>query len=226
MNNQQKTAGRSDQLVLVGNIAAMGSYRFSYSSANHSTPNSHVCKHQGHMKKVMLIIDPQYDFIWGSLPVPEAASAINSIVVTLAFKTESFDSIVVTADMHPDNHCSFKENGGIWPAHCVRHTLGCSLHSNLMSVVNILYKDKLLVLDKGLAADHEEYSILKNQVSKDRLLPVLQDADEIHICGLAGNFCVLDTIKDLVALGFGDKVIVRRNLSPQQILEMLLKLLS
>lgn len=159
------------------------------------------------MKKVLLIIDPQNDFIWGSLPVEGAKDAMNKLSYHLA-SNKLYDQIIITADMHPDNHCSFIENGGSWPSHCVRHTTGCCIHKQLRSVIDVLYPKNHLILDKGLSADHEEYSILKNIVSKGRLLPLLQNAEEIHICGIAGNFCVLETIKDLINLGFKDVMVI------------------
>ena len=33
-----------------------------------------------------------------------------------------YDYICITMDSHPENHYSFKENGGIWPKHCVIYT--------------------------------------------------------------------------------------------------------
>lgn len=159
------------------------------------------------MKKILLVIDPQNDFIWGSLAVDGAREAIKKLALSLA-SDRIYDQVIITADMHPDNHCSFIENGGQWPAHCVRHTEGCQINSQLRSVVDVLYPGKYLILDKGLDAEREEYSILKNATSMKRLLPFINDADEIHICGIAGDFCVLETVKDLVRLGYGSKIVL------------------
>lgn len=161
------------------------------------------------MKKLLIIVDPQNDFIWGSLPVPGADEVMHQLALYLTSEVE-YDQVVITADMHPDNHCSFVEYGGQWPAHCVRHTDGCRISGRIMGTVKCLYENDYLILDKGLDPDHEEYSILKNTASMKRLLPYLLDTDEIHICGIAGDFCVLETIKDLVRLDFTDKLVVMR----------------
>lgn len=162
------------------------------------------------MKKILLIIDPQNDFIRGSLPVEGAREAIKKLTLSLT-SDEKYDQVIITADMHPDNHCSFTDKGGQWPAHCVRHTSGCQINSQLLSVVDVQYPNSRLILDKGLDADHEEYSILENRDSRERLLPILKEADEIHVCGIAGDFCVLNTVMDLVVLGFKDKVVILKD---------------
>lgn len=36
--------------------------------------------------------------------------------------------VVYTADWHSKTNGSFKENGGIWPAHCVENTEGAALY--------------------------------------------------------------------------------------------------
>lgn len=159
------------------------------------------------MNKLLIIVDPQNDFIWGSLQVSGASETMHQLALYLTSEVE-YNQVVITADMHPDNHCSFVEYGGQWPAHCVRHTDGCKINGKVGGVVKYLYEDRYLILDKGLDPDHEEYSILKNATSMKRLLPYLLEADEIHICGIAGDFCVLETIKDLVKLHFTDKLVV------------------
>lgn len=163
------------------------------------------------MKKLLIIVDPQNDFVWGSLAVDGAKDVVRMLAMYLTSDVE-YNQIVVTADMHPDNHCSFKKYGGQWPSHCVRHEIGSGINNMVRSVLNVSYKDRYLVLDKGLDPDREEYSILKNTASMKRLLPYLLEADEIHICGIAGDFCVLETIKDLVRLEFTDQLVVLRNL--------------
>lgn len=162
------------------------------------------------MKKILLVIDPQNDFIWGSLSVNGAKEVINRLTLSLT-EGKIYDKVIITADMHPDNHCSFIENGGQWPTHCVRHTSGCEINNQLISVIDVLYPNDRLILDKGLDADHEEYSILENKTSKERLLPILKETDEIHICGIAGDFCVLNTVIDLVTLGFKDKIVLLKD---------------
>ena len=87
------------------------------------------------MAKMLLIVDPQIDFINGSLPVPLAAEAMNELASYLKVVSGMYDVKVVSTDFHPWNHCSFKENGGEWPAHCIGHTTGAAIWPTLVEPV-------------------------------------------------------------------------------------------
>ena len=57
------------------------------------------------------------------------------------------------------------------------------------------------MLYKGDEASREEYSILQNKRSAEELRSLIgkYDIGQIDVCGLAGDVCVLNTLKDLMA---------------------------
>ena len=57
---------------------------------------------------MLLIVDPQNDFISGSLAVEGAAE----IIPVLNKYIEKIPSIAVSRDWHPEGHSSFVEQGG------------------------------------------------------------------------------------------------------------------
>ena len=59
----------------------------------------------------LVIVDPQNDFINGSLAVPGAEKAINNTIEFIKEHKEDLAYIAITADWHPYDHCSFKEPG-------------------------------------------------------------------------------------------------------------------
>ena len=61
---------------------------------------------------VLLIVDPQNDFITGSLPVPGAAAAMDYITAWTREHHAEYDAIIITMDQHPADHCSFEVQGG------------------------------------------------------------------------------------------------------------------
>lgn len=69
------------------------------------------------MDKILLIVDPQVDFISGSLAVEGAKEKMDALTDALLDGDIDCDYVMVTKDYHPSNHCSFKENGGQWPIH-------------------------------------------------------------------------------------------------------------
>ena len=64
-------------------------------------------------KSLLLLVDVQYDFINGSLAVDGAPLIMDNLANYIAEQPEgTFDNIVMTADFHPYDHSSFKDNGG------------------------------------------------------------------------------------------------------------------
>lgn len=60
------------------------------------------------------------------------------------------------------------------------------------------HTEKLIFLHKGENTGREEYSIFKNQYATHKILEVIDHAciRQIDICGIAGDVCVADTIRD------------------------------
>lgn len=139
--------------------------------------------------KTLFIVDPQNDFINGSLPVEGGENSMNKLSHDIT--SLGYNNIIVTLDWHPRRHASFKE----WPVHCVQHTVGAAVYAPLMDE---LYKiDNLTFLTKG-NFEKDEYSIFQNSISKDKAIEALLNNDEIHVCGLAGDVCVLNTLSDML----------------------------
>lgn len=147
--------------------------------------------------KILLIVDPQYDFINGSLEVNGAEEAMDKLADFIKQNGSDYDNIIITADWHPQSHCSFKQNGGIWPIHCVQHSHGAAIYQPIFNALNEI-KSNYIVLTKGVDEDHEEYSIFKNQKSCASISIICDTLkiNSIDVCGLAFDYCVADSVKD------------------------------
>lgn len=150
------------------------------------------------MKKILIIVDPQNDFITGSLAVPGAEAAMDRFKqFSLQGGLNQYDDIFVTIDFHPVNHCSFQSEGGIFPPHCVQHTWGAAISP---AVETALSKNtNVHFYTKGRTFDKEEYSIFKgpNGINLAAGARFFRDV-EIHVMGIAGDYCVHDTIADII----------------------------
>lgn len=152
------------------------------------------------MKRLLLIVDPQNDFINGSLAVAEAEAKMQALANYIATNAERYHAIFVTMDSHPANHCSFANNGGIWPPHCVLHSPGWETPAYLDEA---LVQSQAIVLRyyKGTKTEKEEYSIFDNEEDGAALARHISEAiandATIDICGIAGDYCVLETLKGL-----------------------------
>lgn len=147
-----------------------------------------------------MVVDCQYDFYnpEGTLYVGNGANTLPSRIENIINK---FDGIVFTLDWHPSNHCSFNENGGQWPTHCVKYTKGASLPNVLLSETD----DKnVLFVTKGKNKDFEEYSPFDDENNKRYIrffiANQVKDDDtkvELYVCGLAGDICVYNTLSSI-----------------------------
>lgn len=152
------------------------------------------------MKNILLIIDPQNDFIDGSLAVVEAEAKMKNLAEYLKEYGNTYDKIYVTMDCHPADHCSFIENGGLWPAHCVEDTDGAFVPDYLLSSL-VIHKDTEIFY-KGCDKNKEEYSIFSSEEDGLELEVAIsslikEDSVYIDVCGIAGDYCVLETLKGL-----------------------------
>ena len=149
------------------------------------------------MKRILLIVDPQNDFITGTLAVPGAKEKMMKLA---EYDFTKYDYVCVTMDSHPENHMSFKENGGIWPKHCVTYTNGWELPEYLNDVLKEI--KHVSYYHKGTDPEIEEYSIFDNEDDGSTLILQLMDLIKsggvlVDICGIAGDYCVLETLKGL-----------------------------
>lgn len=94
------------------------------------------------MKKALIIIDMQNDFITGSLKNPMA----EAIVKPIAELAESFDGkIIATRDTHGKDYLDTPEGKALPVVHCVKGTYGHEIEKSILDVIN---KKGCLIIDK------------------------------------------------------------------------------
>ena len=156
--------------------------------------------------RLLIIVDPQIDFTTGSLATKNGPAAMDYLAKALnegAWKNYSW--IIVTQDAHPENHCSFVAQGGVFPPHCVQGTEGMNVYPALQETLESLMQgnagQNIHYMQKGDLADKEEFSIFQNAHSGGKLSFTIKDNafEGIDICGIATDYCVYETAKDLMA---------------------------
>ncbi len=154
--------------------------------------------------RMLIIVDPQIDFTTGSLATAKGPESMDYLAKALdngAWKNYSW--IIVTQDAHPANHCSFVEQGGVFPPHCVQGTEGMNVYPALQEVLTALTQNipDIHYMQKGDLFDKEEFSIFQNANSGDKLRKTIEGMafEGIDICGIATDYCVYETTKDLMA---------------------------
>ncbi len=158
----------------------------------------------------LAVVDMLYDFIDGSLACQNAGNAVKATLDFIDSQTrgqggedhEILDTfpILFIRDHHPADHSSFKEQGGIWPAHCVAGTRGGEIHQDLAP-----YASEELTFDKGCDKAVEQYSGFEGTNNAGQSLgEVLEllDTTDVYVCGIATEYCVRNTCEDLLKAGF------------------------
>ena len=154
--------------------------------------------------RMLIIVDPQIDFTTGSLATKNGPAAMDNLAKKLSEGAwKNYGWIIVTQDAHPANHCSFVENGGVFPPHCVQGTEGMNIYPALQAALTDITPNipNIHYMQKGDLFDKEEFSIFQNARSGMKLSATIKDMafEGIDICGIATDYCVYETTKDLMA---------------------------
>jgi len=146
------------------------------------------------------VTDMQNDFLpGGALGVPEGDKIIPYVNRAIALFKKNNLPIFFTRDWHPPDHCSFKDQGGPWPPHCVQNTSGADFSSEL----NI--PEGSTIISKGSEKNSEQYSTLGGRDADGNTESSLMKKlgiRRIFIAGLATDYCVLNSVKDALAEGY------------------------
>ncbi|MFQ5804087.1 MAG: nicotinamidase [Candidatus Methylomirabilales bacterium] len=143
-------------------------------------------------RDAVIVVDVQNDFCpGGALPVPDG----DQVIPPLNKLLRRADCLTVaTRDWHPRNHCSFTDQGGVWPVHCVAETWGADFHP-------ALDRSRLqVIVSKATKADEEAYSGFQGTA----LAALLQErgVKRVLVGGLATDYCVKATAIDARRAGF------------------------
>jgi nicotinamidase/pyrazinamidase len=143
----------------------------------------------------LLVVDPQIDFFpGGSLAVADGDAILPTVNQALRAFAEAGLPIFVTRDWHPADHCSFTDQGGPWPDHCVKGSAGAELHPELE------LPPIFIVVQKATTSDREAYSDFEGTGLDDVLRG--QGVERVFVCGLALEYCVRAACLDAVKAGF------------------------
>jgi nicotinamidase/pyrazinamidase len=143
----------------------------------------------------LLLVDVQNDFLpGGALAVPGGDEVVPLLNQYLAHFAREGLPVFASHDWHPEDHCSFHRQGGSWPPHCVRHTLGAAAAAGLELPAGVA------MVAKGTERDTEAYSAFTGTDLEARLRAA--QVRRLYVGGLATDYCVLQTVRDALRRGF------------------------
>ncbi len=143
----------------------------------------------------LVVVDVQNDFLpGGSLAVPGGDAVVAPLKACAARFRQKGLPVFATRDWHPPGHCSFQPQGGLWPPHCVAGAEGAAFAPGLD------LPPDAHIISKAETKDQEAYSGFAATPLEAGLRAA--GVDTLFIGGLATEYCVFETAKDALALGF------------------------
>ena len=125
------------------------------------------------MKKLLIVVDMQNDFVTGTLGSPQAQAILPNVKAKIESYKQNGDKVLFTRDTHYDNYLMTQEGKYLPVVHCVEGTEG-------HLIVEELNTDGCELFDKPTFGSLE----LAKQVAADNY-------DEIELCGLCTDICVI-----------------------------------
>lgn len=132
------------------------------------------------MRKILVVVDMQKDFIDGTLGTREA----QAIVERAAAEIERFmGRIYVTMDTHQSDYLETAEGKKLPVVHCVRGTDGWRLHERIMKALS---GKEYRVMEKGTFGSTQLAEEIRREGSVEEL--------EIECFGLCTDICVVSNV--------------------------------
>lgn len=129
------------------------------------------------MKKILVVVDMQKDFVDGALGTAEAVAIVPNVVK----KINEFDGdIFVTYDTHFENYMDTSEGKNLPVPHCIKGTDGWKLDSH---VYEALSKKEYTEVEKLTFGSTALPELIKNQVGEEEFT--------IELIGLCTDICVV-----------------------------------
>ena len=128
------------------------------------------------MKRLLIVVDYQIDFVSGSLGFEKAKNLDLPISNKIKEYRNNGDEIAFTFDTHDNNYLNTFEGKHLPVSHCIINTIGHDLYGNV-----------------GLNYDKNDITFCKNTFGSDELYEFLKTNkyESIELVGLVSNICVL-----------------------------------
>ena len=127
------------------------------------------------MKKCLIVVDYQNDFVEGSLGFEGAKDLDVHICNKIMEYVKNNDDVFFTLDTHDENYSSTVEGQKLPIKHCIKDTYGHQLYGYTSNLRNIATR----TFEKTTFGSEELAHYLKDE-----------EFEEITLCGLVSNICV------------------------------------
>ena len=128
------------------------------------------------MRKILVVVDMQKDFVDGALGTKEAVAIVPGVVEKI--KTYNAEDVFFTKDTHQRDYMSTQEGKNLPVEHCIEGTPGWELDKNVEQVLR-----GSVVVNKPTFGSAELAGMISDIASKEEI--------EIELIGLCTDICVV-----------------------------------
>lgn len=133
------------------------------------------------MKKLLVVIDYQKDFVDGALGFEKAVTLEEGIYNKIKKYLKEGNSVLFTYDTHEDNYLDIREGKNLPIVHCIKGTKGHKLFGRLNEFEN---NENVISYEKyGFGLAPEDMVKIAKEIG--------EDLKEIEIVGVVTNICVI-----------------------------------
>ena len=130
------------------------------------------------MKKILLVIDMQNDFIDGALGTPEAVAIVGNVKAKiLSYPREN---VFATRDTHTPIYMDTQEGRNLPVPHCIRGTAGWEIRTD---IAELIFPDH--VIDKPTFGSTQLAGLMEILERRE------EEGIEIELIGLCTDICVV-----------------------------------
>lgn len=149
------------------------------------------------MKKCLVVVDYQNDFVSGSLGFEKAKELDSKIANLIEKYHNNSDDVVFTLDTHYDDYMNTNEGKYLPVPHCIKGTIGHNLYGKVSHSV----KESDLLFEKNTFGSDKLFEYLKNN-----------RYSSIELVGVVTNICVISNAVIAKTAQPETEVIVNKNL--------------
>jgi nicotinamidase-related amidase len=159
------------------------------------------------MKKILIVIDMQNDFITGSLGNDDCRNAVAGCVDLC--KNGGFDSMVFTRDTHYATYMSTLEGRKLPVVHCINGTYGWNIIPELSEFANSVNSRTVNKTTFGSIPGTKELCV--TDIIKVDAAGCNEEGIELHFCGVCTSICVLSNMTICRAMFPNAKIVLHKN---------------
>lgn len=149
------------------------------------------------MKKLLIVVDYQNDFVNGSLGFDDASNLETPIYKRIIDAEHNNEDVIFTKDIHESNYLETEEGKNLPIIHCIRGTSG----SEIYGIINEISK-RHIIFEKETFGSSKLASYLKENCY-----------DQITLIGLVSYICVLSNAVICKAMNPNAHIIVEKALT-------------